>query len=264
MLLSASHSVRRRDDRRIAPVTTTARRRPNALGILGELLITAGVLVLLFLGWQLWWNEIVSAREQSTVADDLNQGWDDALPVPDPSDDPSEPPEPVTPPVIATPAAGQAFATIRIPRFGSDFNRPVHSGIDFDMLAEGVGYYPDTGLPGQPGNFAVAGHRTTYGKPFGQIAELQVGDAVVVETEEGWFTYRFRNLEYVWPTGTGVIAPVPQQLQVVATDSILTMTSCNPRFSAAERIIAYSVFDRFYARSDGPPEEIAATVSGAV
>ncbi|MGK2853088.1 MAG: class E sortase [Microbacteriaceae bacterium] len=233
--------------------------RLSVLGVVGELLITAGVLVLFFLAWQLWWNEIVSSDEQTRSAGELSKNWDQALPVPPPAPHETTEPEVVPPPLIATPPPAAAFASMLIPRFGNDFARPVHSGIGFTVLAEGIGYYPDGQLPGQSGNFAVAGHRTTYGKPFAQIADLRVGDAVVIETAEGWFTYRFRNLEYVWPTGVGVLAPVPQQLKVTATDSVLTMTSCNPRFSAAERIIAYSLFESFTPRSAGAPTVLSAT-----
>ena len=65
-------------------------------------------------------------------------------------------------------------------------------------------------MPGEVGNFAVAAHRTTYGKPFNRIAELHVNDAIVVETADGWYTYRFRTLEYVTPDEVEVLLPVPQ------------------------------------------------------
>jgi sortase A len=112
------------------------------------------------------------------------------------------------------------------------------------------------------GNFAVAAHRTSYGKPFNGLGNLRVGDHLFVETQDGWYQYAFRNLEYVRPTGVGVIGPVPQMDGATPEDRIMTMTSCNPMFSAAERIIAYSVFQEFYPRADGPPDEIAATVGG--
>ena len=83
----------------------------------------------------------------------------------------------------------------------------------------------------------------------------------MARTADGWYAYVFRNLEYVRPTGVGVIAPVPQT-SASATDRIMTMTSCNPLFSAQERIIAYSVFDKFYPRAGGAPAEIAAIVAG--
>jgi sortase A len=66
----------------------------------------------------------------------------------------------------------------------------------------------------------------------------------------------------VKPTGVGVLDPVPQQDGVAATQRLLTLTTCNPFYSTAERIIGYSVFDKFTPRADGPPQEIAATVNG--
>jgi sortase A len=151
-----------------------------------------------------------------------------------------------------------------IPRFGADYYRPIAEGTGTaEVLNKGeIGHYPSSQMPGAVGNFAVAAHRTSYGKPFNQINSLDVGDHIYVETADGWYLYVFRNLEYVRPTGVGVIAPVPQNDGATPTDRIMTMTSCNPLFSSAERIIAYSVFDRFFPRADGAPEEIAATVAG--
>jgi len=96
----------------------------------------------------------------------------------------------------------------------------------------------------------------THGKPLNLIAELRVGDAIVVEVPEGWYTYRFRTLEYVEPSGVGVLEPVPQADGVAASDSIITLTSCNPAFSTAERIIAYGAFESWTPRASGPPTSI--------
>jgi sortase A len=122
----------------------------------------------------------------------------------------------------------------------------------------GIGRYPNTALLGQVGNFAVAGHRTTYGAPLGEVDKLRIGDRIYVETEEGWYVYRFRNIEYVFPSEVSVLNPVPQ-LQIDARDRILTMTTCHPKLSAAERLIAYAVFESFVPRANGIPTEIAKT-----
>ena len=84
---------------------------------------------------------------------------------------------------------GEAFAIMRIPRFGADFARPVLEGTDHDTLTKGVGHYPGTAMPGLVGNFAVAGHRTTYGRPFHNIDLLQKGDVIVVETKTSYVVY---------------------------------------------------------------------------
>ena len=158
----------------------------------------------------------------------------------------------------------QRFATLIVPRFGSSFYRPIAQGIGVsDVLNKAeVGHYPTSQMPGAVGNFAVASHRTSYGANFGHINDLQVGDHIFVETADGWYQYSFRNLQYVRPTGIGVLDPVPEQAGIQPTDRMMTLTSCNPLFSAAERIIAYGSFDKFFPRADGPPVEIAATVKG--
>jgi sortase A len=154
----------------------------------------------------------------------------------------------------------KAFAILIIPRFGEDFRRSISEGVGVDVLngrLSGVGHYSETQVPGEVGNFAVAAHRTTYGRSFHNIDLLVTGDHIYIETADGWFRYVYRNTEYVYPTGVGVLAPLPQFEQITTTDRVLTMTSCNPRFSAAERIIAYSVMDAWFPRSGGEPEEIA-------
>ena len=102
---------------------------------------------------------------------------------------------------------------MRIPRFGPDYATPIAGGVTRDAARSttiGIGHYPGTEMPGQVGNVALAAHRTTFGAPFARIAELRVGDAIVIESPVGWYTYRFRNLEYVQPSEIDVLADVPQ------------------------------------------------------
>jgi sortase A len=247
------------------------RRRASAIGVLGELFMTAGVLVLLFLGWQVWLNDIIVGAEQTSAADKLAQEWESAppssgSPSPHPTPDETAGPAPVgstEPVVMAKPAASQSFANLIVPRLGADYRRPIAEGVGLDVLnnrATGVGHYPQTQLPGEVGNFAVAAHRTTYGAGFHDINRLMVGDSIFVETQDGWYKYVYRGTEYVRPTGVGVLEPVPQTEGATSTDRIITLTSCHPFFSAAERIIAYGVFDSWYPRASGPPAEIATLV----
>ena len=233
------------------------RRRISVVGVLGELLITAGAFVLLFLAWQLWFNDLVVGNNLHEESLDQAQLWErDASTAAHGTPD--------DPPVLGTPDASEIFGLMIVPRWGADFYRPIAEGTGtVAVLNHGrIGHYPTSQMPGEVGNFAVAAHRTSYGKPFNQISSLRVGDHIYIETADGWYDYVFRNLEYVQPTGVGVIAPVPQADGATAADRFLTMTSCNPLFSSAERIIAYSVFDSFHPRADGPPDEIAATVAG--
>ncbi|CAN5227712.1 hypothetical protein BH09ACT3_BH09ACT3_03530 [soil metagenome] len=251
------------------------------LGILGELLITGGVLVLLFLGWQLWLNDLIVGADQNKAGIALAQGWDLGTPSPEPEEDaggtgdvgdPGDAGDPgdvgdlvdFGDPVVSTaPANATQFAVMYVPRFGADYSRSVSEGVGSrDVLDKnGIGHYPGTQMPGEVGNFAVAAHRTTHGAPFNQIATLRVGDRIYVQTEDGFYTYLFRGLEYVRPTGVGVLDPVPQSPGTTPTDRVLTLTSCNPMFSAAERIIAYAALDSWQPTSAGAPEEILATVT---
>ncbi|MET4783629.1 class E sortase [Glaciihabitans sp. UYNi722] len=237
------------------------RRRVSLVGILGEVLITAGVLVFLFLGWQLWFNDLVVGAQQNNAAVGLAQKWDNSAPT---HEHPSDTPQDFGDPVVATaPTNAVQFAVMYVPRFGADYSRSISEGVGTtDVLDKnGIGHYPNTGMPGQIGNFAVAAHRTTHGAPFNKLASLQVGDKIYVQTQDGYYTYDFRGLEYVRPTGVGVLDPVPQSSGTAPTDRVLTMTSCNPMFSAAERIIAYASLESWQPTSAGAPVPIKSTVT---
>lgn len=238
----------------------------RAIGISGELLVTAGLFVLLFLGWHVWFNDIVQGAAQDKAAAKLSNTWvasqqvvatefDRALGTSEGAVVDADPP------VVKSPGDAKSFATILVPRFGARYERTVAESVDVERVLNnqvtGIGHYPETAMLGEIGNFAVAGHRTTYGAPLGEIDRLRVGDRIYVETEEGWYIYRFRNLEYVYPNEVDVLNPVPKAT-IGAKDRILTMTSCHPKLSAAERIIAYAVFESFVPRANGVPTEINA------
>jgi sortase A len=230
----------------------------TVLGVLGDLLLTAGVVVLLFVGWQLWIGDAIIGAKFKSEADALTQEWA-AAPVTPQETPPSGPTTAADPPALAQPGNGEVFGVIRIPRLGPDYQFKLAGGVSASVTLDpiGVGHYPDTAMPGQQGNFAIAGHRGSHGAPFSDLPSLRVGDAVVVETPDGWYTYRFRNLEYVRPDGVGVLLPVPQEPEVQATDKLITMTTCSPRYGSAERAIAYGVFESFTPRADGPPASLS-------
>lgn len=244
-----------------APPEPARRRGPrgSVAGVLGELLITGGVLVLLFLAWQLWVNDAVLRAAQDGEAARLSESWQkDAL-------EPLVPVlDPLVPVLLTQPGDAEVFGVLRVPRFGPDYAAKLAGGVSAARTLNplGLGHYPDTQMPGEPGNFAVAGHRNTHGKPLNLIGELRVGDAIVVEVPEGWYTYRFRSSEYVEPSGVGVLNPVPQADAVEASDAIITLTSCNPAFSTAERIIAYGALESWTPRSAGQPASLTAPLEG--
>jgi sortase A len=245
----------------------------SVLGVLGELLITAGALVLLFLGWQLWWNDMIMANSQSDAASQNSQDWiqqDTSTPEPVPTTDPAEPsaePAPVgygAPMVATAPANAQAFAVLYVPRFGADYHRTIAEGTGHDVLNSnrlGIGHYDGTQMPGGVGNFAIAAHRSAFGGGMHLINELQLGDAIYVQTADGYYTYRYRDTEYVAPSQVQVLASVPNRPDASAVDRIITLTSCNPLYSTAERIIAYGVFESWQPLAFGAPAELAPIIA---
>jgi sortase A len=251
--------------RRTVRAVRRERARVSVVGVFGELLLTAGALILLFLGWQLWWNDAIMAGHQSTAASDLSAEWlaqaraqqADATP---PA--PAEYGEPVVGP--ASYANGESFAVMFVPRFGEGSQRRIAEGTGLDVLNSeylGVGHYPGTQMPGEVGNFAIASHRSAYGGGMHEIEQLQLGDAIYIQTKDGWYTYRFRDFEYVTPDTVDVLAPVPHHPELTPTDRIITLTTCNPLYSTDERIIAYGVLESWQPSAAGPPSDIAAAVA---
>jgi len=238
------------------------RRRATVVSVLGELLITAGVLVLLFIGWQQWLNDKVVAAEQYQQAAGLSEQLQSAGQAA-----PTGPDADGEPPVTAAPAEGQEFGVLYVPRFGADYAVPIAGGTSTvrTLNQHGIGHYDDTQMPGQVGNFSIAAHRTTYGAPFNRIADLREGDRLYVQTQDGWYTYLYRNSQYVPARQVSVLQPVPDSPDpaTASGDRLMTMTSCHPMFTAQERIIAYSVFEGWQPLGDGPPAELAALGLGA-
>ena len=245
------------DDRRggVHAPELKRRNRVSVIGVLGELLITAGVLVFLFLGWQLWLNDLIVGTDQNNVGTALGDSWVSGAPTHQHITADASFGAPV---VAIAPGNAVQFAVMYVPRFGPEYARSISEGVQTATVLDknGIGHYPGTQMPGEVGNFAVAAHRTTHGAPFKSVATLQVGDKIYVQTQDGYYTYNFRGLEYVRPTGVGVLDPVPQFAGVAPSDRFLTMTSCNPMFSASERIIAYAALDSWQPISAGAPAAI--------
>ena len=142
---------------------------------------------------------------------------------------------------LVYPDNGEAIARMIIPAI--DVDEIVVAGVEVDDLRKGPGHYGTTPLPGQPGNAAIAGHRTTYGAPFGRINELAPGDEIIIETLQGRFVYR------VLPGGRGMAGRTPGHRIVAPTalevlddhgDNRLTLTSCHPKYSSRQRIIVHA------------------------
>ena len=236
--------------------------------IAGELLITVGVVLLLFVAWQLWWTNVESdARQTETIRNFAQELGSSEGPVAsEPAGGtPSAPTDYGPPKVAEAPGHGGTIGIMYIPRFGADYTRPIVQGTSTDVLDTlGLGHYSDTAMPGATGNFAVAGHRQTHGAVLDNIHTLVPGDRIYVQTKDGFYVYVFRNNQIVLPSATDVLLPVPTQPAARPTEAYLTMTSCNPRFGSQERIIAYSLLDHWQPASAGPPAEIAAQVAKAL
>lgn len=230
-------------------------RLARVLGAIGRTLITAGVLLLLFVSYQLWGTGIREAQSQNRLEDDFAEVLDAASTTTSSSSTSSTtsttvdggvttttaPPETV-PPMEPVPE-GEATARIRIPKIGVD--KIVVEGVALRDLKKGPGHYPDTPLPGQQGNAAIAGHRTTYGAPFNRIDELVAGDEVFVETVQGEFRYLVSEQLIVSPTQVDVLDD--------KGDNRLTLTSCHPKYSSRQRIVVVAQLAPGEKAAPAPP-----------
>lgn len=211
-------------------------------------MMSLGGLLLAFLAYQLLVTNLLTARSQASAETDLAQHLEAAavqvevvetipLPVEPIEDDPTLPqsststtrPRPVEAShyLEPTPDEGTAFGRIEIPVIDLDW--VIFEGVDRSTLKQGPGHMPWTPLPGQPGNAVISGHRTTYGAPFFNLDGVSVGDQMIVETALGRHVYEVREILIVKPTDVWVTDP--------KRGAWLTLTTCNPRYSARERLI---------------------------
>lgn len=216
--------------------------------VVGELLLTVGVLFLLFAFYESYWTNIESGKLQDQASEKLDEEW-------------------VNPRGQLHPELGEAFARMYIPTFGSDYQFAIVEGTSDEDLLAGPGRYTDSQMPGELGNFAVAGHRVGKGAPFNDLGNLKTCDAIVVETQSEWITYRVLPIdgepadcltpeqqgkltgEYAnvlgrsitLPGDVGTIAPVPGTDGAEASESLITLTTCHPQFSNAERMIIHAM-----------------------
>lgn len=260
-------------------------RRGGAV-VLGELLITAGVLLLGFCAYVLWGTSAYTNEAQASLREELEESWARgepapivALPSPTqaplPDDNPviiDEGPEEIPdevpeaneeedPSIVAgkpprrsrTYIPGRAIGLIRIPELGTRWEKAVVEGVSRAALRRGPGHYPGTAEAGEVGNFVISGHRTTYGAPFRQIDELEAGDEIIFETRERIFVYKVMRQEIVSPRASGVLLPVPRDPEASKTPTrrLLTLTTCHPEYSARQRLIVYAELARSEPRRSG-------------
>jgi sortase A len=252
---------------RAGPVRTAIR------GV-GELLLTVGLVVLLFVFYEAYGTNWSSAQKQREATAKLDDIWHNGRGL------------------VDRPVKGAGIAKIYVPAFGPDYVFTVLAGTDPDTLAIGPGHYQGTAEPGQLGNFAVAGHRVGKGSPFNSLDLMSSCDAVVVETVDHWYVYRVLPLlgeSAGWPAGKGtqpqcrgvepltgryanvmgkaivlpsqveVISPIPGQPGRTPVNRLITLTTCHPQFSARQRLIVHGVLVASYRKVEGErPVELTA------
>jgi sortase A len=184
----------------------------RVLDVVGRTMIAAGLLLLSFVAYQLWGTGVAEQRAQTTLAADFR----------------SQRP--------AIPVVSGLVGRINIPSI--ELDKFVVAGVSTEDLKRGPGLFLGSPLPGQLGNVSIAGHRTTYGAPFGRINEVKKGDRIVLETTSGTFTYV--------SIGTPKIVPATA-IEVVKTKdptkATLTLVSCHPKWTSAKRIIVMATLD---------------------
>ncbi|MFN3338259.1 MAG: class E sortase [Dietzia sp.] len=258
----------------------------RAAGVVGEVLVTLGVVLALFVVYQVWWTDRGAARAQSAADAELEQRWGAA-------DNPRErgvSADDAELDALGSPglADGTAFARLYIPAFGSDYRFAVVSGTSDAALEIGPGHYTETQGPGEPGNFAVAGHRVGRGSPFNDLDALRSCDALVYATADQWLVYRvlpvdapdpataraqaaeclpadlaeratsgryegLSGVSVVRPEDVWVIDAVPGRADPASPEllPLTTLTTCHPQFSAAERLVVHAVLERAEPRAAG-------------
>lgn len=215
------------------------------LGAVGRTCITAGVLILLFVAYQLWGTGLREAQAQDRLEDDFAEVLAEVDSAPSTTTSTTVAGEAPRPPSIEPVPEGEPTARLVIPKIGVD--KIVVEGVSLADLKKGPGHYPETPLPGQAGNAAIAGHRTTYGAPFNRIDELVAGDEITVETIQGKFTYLVREQLIV----------SPEQVEVLENteENLLTLTACHPKYSARERIVVVAELAPEQVALPAPPRE---------
>lgn len=199
----------------------------------GELSITAGLVLMLFCAYLLWGTgaytksqQLLLQRELAAEKAERDRGRIDNIEL------------------------GKAVAMLSIPRLGRDYRYAIVEGVDAEHLKKGPGHYPDSAMPGQVGNFVVSGHRTTYAAPFKELDELERGDEIIVDAREARYTYRVTSQDVVEPTEVEVLAPVPGKPDIRPIRAYITLSTCHPEYSAAQRLIVYGVLKKTELRKD--------------
>lgn len=218
------------------------------IGVIGELLITVGLFLMLFVVWQLWWTSMVL---EGPVRAEIEQFQEIAPPV---TDTFTEVRRTDDPPPVGEVAHGEIYALLHVPRWNWRI-MPIAQGVTPDVLDNGwAGHYPETQQAGEIGNFALAAHRRTYMNNFRRIDTLEDGDPIVVETKDAYLVYEVYGREIVDPSAIRVVLPVPNEPNAIPTKRIMTMTTCHPEFGNTHRFVVWSEMKYWVSKEDGVPK----------
>jgi sortase A len=212
-----------------------------------EICITLGAVIVLFAVYVLFWTGVQADGAMDGQIDRLEHRWERL------ADDPE--PGSLRKPVPYE--NGRPFAVMYIPRLGEKWAKPVLEGTGENTLKKGLGHYAETARLGATGNFAVAGHRRTYGDPFKDFPKLRPGDAVVLTDGTTWFTYRIDTRAYkTVPSDIGVIDPVPRASGYERPGRYLTLTTCEPEWGHSHRLIVWAHLDATQPVEEGKPDAL--------
>ncbi len=213
------------------------------VGLVGRALIVTGLLMFAFVAYQLWGTGIQTAQAQNDLESQFQELLQSTTTTTSTTVTSSTAPTgttavPTTSTIPVAPVGalqpGAPMAQLRIPKIGLDWT--VVEGVAVPDLKKGPGHFPETPLPGQLGNAAIAGHRTTHGQPFYRLDELAPGDLIEVDTVAGRFVYSV--------TGSIVVAPSEYDAVIPTVDpdtATLTLATCTPRYTANNRLIVNAV-----------------------
>jgi sortase A len=211
----------------------------NVLRVFGELCLTLGAVMLLFVGYLIWGTGIQASHAQHAFATELNRQWRQPVyhaPILRPRRDPIRP------------FLGRPFAFIEIPRFGRHWRFAIVEGTGLPQLALGPGHVPGTALPGRVGNFAIAAHRVTAGNPFYHLPSLTVGDVVIIDTRHNRYQYLVTKTQEVLPTDVSILDPVPGHPHTRPRRPMITLITCDPPWTGTYRIIVFGRLARTQPR----------------
>ncbi|WP_433533341.1 class E sortase [Micromonospora sp. CA-263727] len=215
------------------------------LRVSGELLITFGLVVLLFAGYEIWGKSAIVDAHQGELSQELAEVWGpEGDPTVAPSASPSTKPKP--------PVHGKPIALLSIPKLDKEWI--VVEGVTQKDIRYAPGHYPDSAMPGEVGNFSVAGHRNRA--TFWRLDELRKGDPILVEGRNEWYVYQVTESLIVKPTQVEVVAPVPGRPGAQPSKRMLTLTTCNPKFDNYQRLIIHAELTRTQPKAEGRPAEL--------